>query len=471
MARIASPTRRELLAAGATAGALALLPATVRGAAARPKVAIVGAGIAGLTAALTLRDAGIHATVYEASDRIGGRMHTSRDGWADGQHVELGGEFVDSDHTTIRGLAKRYDLALRDLDALEPRGSRDAVRIAGAAVSDGDLRAAFVPVAQALRRDVRAADSPQARRRLDHTSVHDWIAAHVRDDRLAALLDIAFTEEYGADTQDLSALNIVWDLVRRQPGDGFRLFASDERYVLAAGSQALPAAIARHVGVRLDRRVTGVAQHGRRVILGFDRGEVSADHVILALPFAVLRDLDLADAGFDARKRRAIDQLGRGRNTKVALQFDGRPWDGGAGNGTVYTDAPFTTSWDSTRGQRGSAAVLTTFSGGSRAAALARDERRVPATLAQLEQVFPRISARYNGHAVTSAPFEDPNLRCSYSYVGVGQFTTIHGYERVAQGRVHFAGEHCSLEYQGFMEGAAREGIRAAREVLAQTRV
>src|SRR6266487_5653724 len=59
-----------------------------------------------------------------------------------------------------------------------------------------------------------------------------------------------------------------------------------------------------------------------------------------------------------------------------------------------------------------------------------------------------------------------PYLRGSYSCWGVGQYTRFAGYERVHQGPIHFAGEHCSLEMQGYMEGAARAPSRAAREVL-----
>ena len=64
-----------------------------------------------------------------------------------------------------------------------------------------------------------------------------------------------------------------------------------------------------------------------------------------------------------------------------------------------------------------------------------------------------------------SAPFLDPNLSCSYSYWKAGQYQTFSGYEGVRQGNIHFAGEHCSQDFQGYMEGGAREGARAALEV------
>jgi monoamine oxidase len=89
------------------------------------------------------------------------------------------------------------------------------------------------------------------------------------------------------------------------------------------------------------------------------------------------------------------------------------------------------------------------------------------AFLKQLEVVFPGISPHWTGKATLSTPWRDPLLNCSYSYWKVGQYTQFSGYEGVPQGNIHFAGEHCSQDFQGFMEGGASEGIRAAKEVLA----
>ena len=86
--------------------------------------------------------------------------------------------------------------------------------------------------------------------------------------------------------------------------------------------------------------------------------------------------------------------------------------------------------------------------------------------LSQLEPIFPGITAQWNGKAMLSTPFTDPNFRCSYSYWKPGQYTGFSGYEGVRQGNIHFAGEHCSTNFQGFMEGGASEGVRAANEIL-----
>jgi monoamine oxidase len=87
--------------------------------------------------------------------------------------------------------------------------------------------------------------------------------------------------------------------------------------------------------------------------------------------------------------------------------------------------------------------------------------------VSQLEQVWPGGTPLYNGLAALSYPTGDPNLLGSYSSRGVGQYTEFAGYEAIPQGRIFFGGEHTSYNFQGFMEGGAEEGRRAALQVLA----
>ena len=87
--------------------------------------------------------------------------------------------------------------------------------------------------------------------------------------------------------------------------------------------------------------------------------------------------------------------------------------------------------------------------------------------LGQIERVFPGLSSRWNGQATLSQWSNSPFTNGSYSYYPVGYPHQYAGYEAVRQGNIHFGGEHCSIDYQGYMEGGAVEGIRAADEVLA----
>jgi monoamine oxidase len=474
------------------------------------KVVIVGAGIAGLTAAVRLHDAGVPVVVYEASGRIGGRMfsssprlHGGAGFWDGGQVTEWCGELIDTGHQTILALARRFGITPDDVRAAERPGSRDVFYFGGDYYRDADRD--FAPVYEAVRRDADRAGYPTTYRRyttagiaLDRMSVHEWIEKRVpggHGSRLGRLLDVAYTCEYGADTREQSALNLVY-LLSGSGRQALEVFGeSDERYHLRGGNQRLPVAMAASLPketVRTGHRLTGLAvQADGRVRLTFTSAgssvTVVADRVVLALPFAVLRTLDLSETRFDFRKRTAIRELGVGRTSKLMVQFKERTWSNegpwGVGSGATFSDLPFQATWEVTRAQSGNEGILVGYAGGPgvrqyREQPSPYTTHRSPATEAaarqlvgELDQVFPGIREQFNGKAHLALPYQDPNFRCSYSYYRPDQYHRFGGYERIRQGRIHFAGEHCSQDYQGFMEGGAAEGLRAANEVLKALRV
>jgi len=369
-------TRRRILQGAGALAATALLPRRARAAKGAPRVAIIGAGISGLSAALTLADAGIASTIYESSstpDAIGGRMHSNTTFWADGQVTEWCGELIDSGHKTILSLAKRFNLAVDDLLGAEPNGSEDTYKFSGQYYSKAQADIDFQPVHNALQGDVQAASYPTlynlstpGGRALDAMSIYDWIESRVPGGHsapLGKLLDIAYNIEYGAESTVQSALNLVYLLgFGAKPGN-FTLFGkSDERFHIEGGNQRLPAAIASYLPsstIQLDKRLLAIAQSsGGTYTLTFASGAkassttVTADYVILALPFAVLRTLDYRRAGFDTLKNTAIQNLGRGRNGKLQLQFDDRmwygpgPWPGGSSNGSSVSDTGYQNTWE-----------------------------------------------------------------------------------------------------------------------------
>jgi monoamine oxidase len=459
----------------------------------------VGAGIAGLTCALELADRGIDSTVHEASARLGGRMFSNRGGyWQSGQVTEWGGELIDTGHRTVRRLARRFGLALDDLLDAQPSGSADTYRFDGAYYPKVQADADFLAMLDALLADVDAAGYPTTFDSytaegfaLDHLSVHAWIESRVpggHGSPLGQLLDTAYAIEYGADSTDQSALNLLY-LLGFQPNETeLSIFGeSDERFHVRGGNQRLPEAIADHLGpsaVRTGRRLVELRRTpGARYRLTFEGGgrteEETADLVVLAIPFAVLAGVDTSRAGFDDLKRRAIAEQGRGHNGKLQLQFERRGWLGpgpwpGRANGSSYADTGYQASWEATRAQHGVPGILVLYSGGSvteamsttTAFATARDAGvRLDARrgLEQIAPVFPGLD--WNGKATQSLPALSPFFRASYAYYRVGQYTAFGGYEKEPQGGVFFCGEHTSTDFQGFMEGGASEGVRAAREV------
>lgn len=510
--------RALLLGGGAAAAALALgadrldaasTPPAARKAPAKkppPAVGIVGAGLGGLAAALTLQDAGVPATLYEASPQVGGRVHSNATGyWRDGQVSEWCGELINTDHQTMLRLARRFGLATIDLHAAVAPGAEDAFHVLGAGYPVAEADREFQAVYPLLRRDLDAAGEETTHKTrtpagvaLDRMSVREWIEARVpggASSRLGRLLDVAYALEYGAPTADQSALNLVYLLGEQPPGGRLSLTGmSDERFRIAGGNDRLPQAIAAKLprgAVRLGWRLRAIGRESDgRVTLDFETPDgpktAHVDQAILAIPFAVLRGLDYARAGFDPLKRRAIEELGMGRNSKLHVQLRSRAWRrpelARPGTGAVATDRGPLVTWESSRGQGGDSGLVVCYgldeASGAVAAPLPWGDAGAHAqvgdvarsTLAALETVWPGVTSEWNGLATLSVPFLDPNLNGSYSYYRVGQYQAFGGYEAVRQGNVHFAGEHTSSEFQGFMEGAAAEGVRAARAVLADIR-
>jgi monoamine oxidase len=494
-------TRRELLVAAGAVLSTVALPRPARATRA-PRIAIVGGGIAGLTCALHLADAGIASTVYEASGRIGGRMFSNTSGyWDDNQVSEWGGELIDTGHTTIRRLARRFGLVLDKVRAAEPAGSEDTYHFMGEYYPKAQADQDFAPVFELVLADEEAAPFPTTfdaytpeGQALDQLSVFDWIETRVEGGHKAPfgrLLDAAYAVEFGADTTQQSALNLVYLLAFQPHPPSFEIFGeSDERFHIHGGNQQLPQAIARHLGLdvmvqRSMRLVSLRRTAGGRYRLWFESHgstrEVVADYVVLALPFAVLREIDTHRAGFDALKQRAIHRLGRGHNNKLQLQFTARHWNQtgpwpGISNGTTFADTGYQASWDVTRAQAGHRGIMNFYSGGSVTDAM-RTQRafaqgRQPGVLEdaegaleQVEPVFPGLSAVWNHRVTQSLPHKSRFFRASYAYYRVGQYTSFGGYEGVRQAGVLFCGEHTSLGFQGFMEGGASEGARVARQL------
>jgi len=464
------------------------------------RIAIVGGGVAGLAAALALQDKGVYADVYESSQRVGGRMHSD---WQEGpafatfwggQQAELCGELIDSNHKTIRQLAQRFGLPTVDLLQAQPNGTEDTYWVFGADYPYAQASTDFKPVHNTLQGQGQQTSYPTlynsstpAGQVFDRMTLYDWIDTYVpggQGSQLGALLNAAYNEEYGAETPNQSALNLIYLLgYKSGPGTWSIYGASDERYHIVGGNAKLPVAIANALpagSIHRGYAMTSIALAGDGSInVSFGNGAtINADHVVLSMSFSVLRTLSYKKAGFDPLKQTAITQIGSGQNAKLMLQFDSRIWNSYASTGSLYSDRPFTSGWEVTRGQSGSTGILVEYPGANQATSMGQSTpyttnatnpnvtKLAQQFLAQIEPIFRGITTQWNGKAMLSTPATDPNFLCSYSYWKPGQYTGFSGYEKVRQGNIHFAGEHCSTDFQGFMEGAAAEGVRAANEIL-----
>ena len=229
-------------------------------------IAVIGGGIAGMTCAHFLGLAGVHAEIYEASMRIGGRQFTSRGQLADDQICELGGELVDSDHAVIPMLVESYGLTLDDLVDATPGLAQDSFFFDGALVSDAALAAAFAPVAAQMQTALTAMANDDAEyARIDALSIPEWLAGDARlvpTDLVRRVLELAYLEEFGLEVEQQSAWNLI-TLIDSATTEPFHVFGdSDERFHIHEGSDAIATAMATELGdqVHLDHALTKVTE-------------------------------------------------------------------------------------------------------------------------------------------------------------------------------------------------------------------
>jgi len=480
--------RRRFLQQSAGAAAALTLAACARMPLPRAEsgddVVIVGAGIAGLTAAWRLRQADVGVRVYEAQERIGGRMLSLRGHFADDQVCELGGELIDTGHARIRALAGELGLVLDDLAEDPTAAYGDIWFHGGRRYSEGEILRAFAPLAEAISRDAATLPddpityaAPGGTQALDRESMSQWLDRNGASGWLRQLIEVAYTCEMGLECDQQSALNFLTFI---DPDTAkFKIFGeSDERFHVRGGNDRIVHGLGDKLGdaIRTGHVLEALGQRADGAYtLTFRRGSASIDvrarRVVLALPFTTLRRVRL-DVELPPAKKRAIAELGYGSNAKLMVGFNERIWSTRhASGGATYTDLPLQTTWETSRMQPGKAGILTNFVGGRHGIEIGNGSAKEQADAAarQLDAVYPGISGARDG--AREARFHWPShpwTLGSYACFTPGQWTTLRGAVGERAGNLHFAGEHCAFDNQGFMEGGVETGEWAAQAILDQ---
>ncbi len=483
--------RREFLRqSGYTAAAIGTMSMTggtfagamrgsTRGDAKSQKVIVVGAGLAGLTAALDLRTAGYEVTVLEAQARAGGRVRTLRAPFDDGLYAEAGATRIPDNHDLTLEYCRAFDLPLVPFRQSGPStiyylSEKRLVAKRGQAVawpvslndaernlSIGGLREKYImPVLTGDTKGFATYDwPPPSLKQYDDMTWEQFLASRGASPGAIRLLTLGHSSGM---VRRASALS--W--IRSTLNSHGRGTLSQ----IEGGNDRLTEAMAARLGesVRYETPVTGIdaTESGVRVTI-LDHGkqaEVEGGHLVCSIPFSVLRDVRMSFPCSDG-KRNAIDALRHTPCMKVFIQTRTRFWENEHTDGFAQTDLAISELWNAGGLQRGLRGLIAAYMTGEDAEAMGRpdEEALIRDVVEQADRMYPSLRSAYERGAVFNWT-TDRWARGAWAYMAPGDTTILLPHVHTAEGRVHFAGDHTS-PWPGWMQGALHSGRRTAREI------
>lgn len=423
------------------------------------KVGIVGAGAAGLRAAMLLRGRGVEVSLIEARDRIGGRLETPTH--AGKALYDAGGEWIDADHRRVLDLSGELDVRL-DSTGFWPgrvvfRDARSTEDLLWADALEDDLR-----VEAAARELCRNLVNPPWRNdrhaSLDRRTLDEFLREHCTSERGLWWLQAKNRSDEGEDPERISLLGWLCGYLHYLDRDPAAMSA----YRFAEGAAALCHAMLTKTGI--EPRYGAVLRHVRQdpqgVTLEFEEGEARVDAAILTLPPPALERV-IFDPPLAVEKRCAIEACRMSPAIKIAWEFDEPWWLDDGWNGRMLCDRSIQQTWD---GTRGGPPILCAYVGGSQATRWLESPHPVEDAFAELEEVAPAARGRMVRGWLHAWP-SDPYSCGAFSNLAPGYALEYMEHISTPESRVSFAGEHTSV-WTGFIEGALESGERAAEEVL-----
>jgi monoamine oxidase len=425
------------------------------------KIIVIGAGLAGLTAAYELSKAGHEVTILEARNRAGGRVFTARE-FADGLYAECGGEWVEHNHDYLLRYIEEFGLALY-------RGSFVDTENEGLQFSPRS-RKTHERLEQTVKRINPFEHQTPSQAELDKISFAEFLKQLDAPPEMIEQMQRSVSALMATNIESISALHLLNEYALPESRASFRI---------AGGNDQVPKAMAAQLRERIyySRPVVKIAHDaaGARVTF-LENGApqtFTSEHVVIAAPFTCVRKIEIAPA-LSAEKMKAIATLGYGQILKAPLQFRERFWLNQAG--LSGQDEPrkslqgmIGSVYEASGGQPGPRGLLVAYIPDKSGMEMARApaEQRLEKILAKVNEIHPQAPRYFEGGYVKWWQ-EDPWAGGTYAYFRPGEITTVRPIIAKPEGRVHFAGEH-TAGWQGYMNGAVESGHRVAKEVHEST--
>jgi monoamine oxidase len=502
---------------GIGAGMLAVNPgAFAAGGGSQPSIAIVGGGSGGLRTAHRLMQYGISSTIYEGSDRVGGRMYSDRSFFSDNRVVEYGGEFISSEHTAIRNLAHQLGLKLEDANKLS-LGDEETYLINNQLYSESDLMDEW---AGGLYNTMKQAqkDAPwqpfynaynAKHLEYDTKNAIDWMANDLdypSSHWVHKLLLTDLVSEYGI-TDTNSALNLIYLLAwNTHNSGGLPLAGTDERLHVVGGNDLIPLTMAAQLpsgSIEMEKKLVQIVGDvdGPYTLHFEDLSSATCEVLVLSLPINLIKSIDIDPRiwnAFSPQKQMAFNQTpleNISDNGKVMLEFSDRFWDRSTTihgqevhqAARAYSDPDkFISTWEGEPGNPSLLGVMVDYNGGYEARNLASYTQNgtlhgvaaqddVDRFLAQAQKIWGNdgpngtdIWSKWTGKALVTTWINDPFQRSAFTSPAVGTMTSWWGgqWEPPTNGsNIYFAGEAYDTEYWSYMNGAILSGERVAKEI------
>jgi monoamine oxidase len=453
-------------------------PARLR--AAKPqRILILGAGMAGLGAAMELIGQGHDVTILEARTRPGGRVFTIREPFADGLYAEGGAMQVFETHARALRYIKQFSL---ELDPIQPARANSVRHINGKRIEakpgepiawpfelNGAERKAGSPNALYVTPRLEAIIDAERRNKLieefghlDRQTFTEYLTSEGASPGAIAILKIGLAGGLGDGADAVSALDLLREAAHRS--------VSHQSFTIRGGTDRLPKALAAKLGARIQygTPVIRIDQRQNEVsVVASQAGGIrtfAADYVVCAIPFSVLRRIPISPS-FSPQKRAAVDGLLYTSVARTYVQTRTRFWLEDGVSGSASTDLPVMGIYERTINQPGSRGILESYQAGATARRSTRmsDGERLAAALEGIAMVYPRIREQFEGGA-SKCWDSDEWSSGAYTWFKPGQMTSWLPQITRPEGRIHFAGEHASTS-PGWMEGALESAERVVREI------